>query len=246
MIIQELLKLTKGSIVVNRDTAKLLPNKTMTRRIVKLPDCKWKDRNGKITKIKVNIEKIYKEYSFLGEPYDKMIEINGVGEFEGTYYEKEFVRKFAKHQIGDVLWVREPAIIKNIDYEYNEIEYMFSDEVKSKIFIPDRFTKGYGENADEITAQWIVINKKVPNGCLKEMARYFIKITDVRVERLQDISEEDCIKEGINWKDNYCDNGETLNCYIEWFKNLWNTTAKAPYRWEDNPFVFVYEWEYIG
>ncbi len=28
-------------------------------------------------------------------------------------------------------------------------------------------------------------------------ARYFIRITAVRAERLQDISEEDCIKEGI-------------------------------------------------
>jgi len=29
------------------------------------------------------------------------------------------------------------------------------------------------------------------------------------------------------------------------FIELWNKTAPKGYKWEDNPFVFVYEWEYI-
>lgn len=83
---------------------------------------------------------------------------------------------------------------------------------------------------------------------------HHIRITNIRVERLQDISEEDCMAEGI-WRDN--------NVGIEgttyWYHGLANSsyrTARDAYAslidkisgkgtWESNPWVFVYDFELV-
>ena len=84
-----------------------------------------------------------------------------------------------------------------------------------------------------------------------------IRITDVRVERLQDISDEDCIKEGIidnDWffsfkryatlkageviiKQNYCSPREA-------FAHLINKVSRKDV-WQENPYVFVYDFELV-
>ena len=68
----------------------------------------------------------------------------------------------------------------------------------------------------------------------KEAARIFLKVTDVYIDRLQNISEEDCLKEGISGK-----NPKTN------FRNLWES-LKGEGSWEENPYVWVYEFEIIA
>lgn len=81
-----------------------------------------------------------------------------------------------------------------------------------------------------------------------------IRITNIRVERLQDISEEDCIAEGVWRDDNVGLEGTTY-----WYHGLANSsfrTAKEAYAslidkisgkgtWESNPWVFVYDFELV-
>lgn len=81
-----------------------------------------------------------------------------------------------------------------------------------------------------------------------------IRITNIRVERLQDISEEDCMKEGI-WKAH----GVGLEGTTYWYHGLANSsyrTARDAYAalidkisgkgtWESNPWVFVYDFELV-
>lgn len=81
-----------------------------------------------------------------------------------------------------------------------------------------------------------------------------IRITNIRVERLQDISEEDCIAEGV-WRD---DNVE-LEGTTYWYHGLANSSFRTPQQayaslidrisgkgtWESNPHVFVYDFELI-
>ncbi len=38
--------------------------------------------------------------------------------------------------------------------------------------------------------------------------------------------------------------GKYANGAICSFRTLWNSTAKDRYKWEDNPYVFVYEFEF--
>ncbi len=73
----------------------------------------------------------------------------------------------------------------------------------------------------------------------KKAARIFLRVTDVRVERLQDITDEQAEKEGC------LDYTSTANG----FSILWNSTIKKKdlplYGWESNPWVWVYEFERI-
>ncbi len=81
-----------------------------------------------------------------------------------------------------------------------------------------------------------------------------IRITNIRVERLQDISEEDCIAEGVWRNDNVELEGTTY-----WYHGLANSSFRTPQQayaslidrisgkgtWESNPYVFVYDFELI-
>ena len=87
-----------------------------------------------------------------------------------------------------------------------------------------------------------------------DLMPHHIRITNIRVERLRDISEEDCLKEGIWRDDNVGIEGTTY-----WYHGLANSsfrTAKEAYAalidkisgkgtWEGNPWVFVYDFELI-
>ena len=72
----------------------------------------------------------------------------------------------------------------------------------------------------------------------QKQSRITLEITDVKVERLQDISEEDAIKEGV-W--NIQEKGSPRNWDIKnAFATFWNATHKKPEeKFEANPFVWV-------
>lgn len=83
----------------------------------------------------------------------------------------------------------------------------------------------------------------------KEAARIWLKVTDVRVERLQDITVDGCHREGINIETNAVTDGETLNrkhdFSLEKFETLWDSTIKnsdiGSYGWNANPWIWVIE-----
>ena len=74
----------------------------------------------------------------------------------------------------------------------------------------------------------------------REAARIFLKVTDVRVERLQDITEEDAIAEGIRIGLGGAPFFSCRDAYVA----VWNAIyAKRGYSWNLNPWVWVYEFE---
>lgn len=89
----------------------------------------------------------------------------------------------------------------------------------------------------------------------KEAARIWIKVTDVRVERLQEITIDECIKEGI-YPSNCKNCNATFDCDIcpdegydevDKFVEVWNSTIKKAdldcYGWDANPWVWIIEYE---
>lgn len=83
---------------------------------------------------------------------------------------------------------------------------------------------------------------------------HHIRITDIKIERLQNISDEDCFKEGIfKWdagqKDipfysfHYADIPDYSNPCDAFAELIDKVSGKGT--WESNPYVFVYEFELI-
>lgn len=158
------------------------------------------------------------------------------------------------YQPGDILYVRETVWQKigyylDVDGEtkpswYNEFRYVASDEKPET-----------GWNYS-----WV---KRPSIHMPKEAARIWLRVTNVMVERLQDMKPVDVIKEGA-----YPDCWDCLNTYgesgsqccygteeqcsqcdevmMEWEK-LWNSTIKKSdldcHGWDANPYVWVIEFE---
>lgn len=92
-----------------------------------------------------------------------------------------------------------------------------------------------------------------------ELMPHHIRITDVKVKHLQDISDGDCIREGIGCRDDIIThNLEDVVAYTyqrNWKEKLFLTprdayaslidAIKGKGTWESNPLVYVYEFELI-
>lgn len=88
-----------------------------------------------------------------------------------------------------------------------------------------------------------------------DLMPHHIRITNVRVERLQDISDEDCIKEGI---DKWTAQGKRYYGFFDNSKGVFSNhrTPRDAYAalidrisgkgtWESNSYVFVYDFELV-
>ena len=165
---------------------------------------------------------------------------------EGTCYEGcelEEMQNYLKmpFEVNDVLYVRETWYkgLNRILYKAN-----YSD------------TEKFYENGKEILVKW-----KPSIHMPKEAARIFLRVTEVRLERLHDMStKEDFKKEGIYDDGTYptdrsvkihpmAQGGWTLGAYRERFEMIWNSTIKCDqlntYGWDANPYVWVIEFERI-
>lgn len=84
-----------------------------------------------------------------------------------------------------------------------------------------------------------------------EKMPHTIRITNIRVERLQDISKDDCLKEGIKRKnERYVIENEMGVCFytndpILAFRFLIDKTSGKG-TWASNPYVFVYDFKLIN
>lgn len=86
----------------------------------------------------------------------------------------------------------------------------------------------------------------------REAARIFLRVTNISVAKLQDITDEQAKAEGAN----FC-NRHHVGVYekmrrsaVERFAEIWNSTIKKSdrnlYSWEANPYVWVIEFERIS
>lgn len=82
-----------------------------------------------------------------------------------------------------------------------------------------------------------------------DLMPYRIRITKVRIQRLQDISDVDCMAEGINYYEqegfSWCSTGELFDTPREAFTALMDKVSGKG-TWDSNPFCFVYEFELLN
>ncbi|MBO5610595.1 MAG: ASCH domain-containing protein [Eubacterium sp.] len=146
------------------------------------------------------------------------------------------------YQVGDVLYVRETYA--QIDIDVDNMYFENSGELYRGMYI----YKADGVDLSDIGGRWHP-SIHMP----KEAARIFLRVTDVRVEQLQDITIEEVHKEGIDIHTDVVTDGETLNSHhdfsMEKFETLWDSIIQKndleQYGWNANPWVWVIEFEKI-
>lgn len=123
-----------------------------------------------------------------------------------------------KYKVGDILYVKET---------WQQLPSGFDEIPPEDIFI----YKASDKLSEECT-RWrpsIYMPKKA--------ARIFLKVTNLRVERVQDITELEAIKEGVRLPSPRAN-------YVNSFIPLWDSiNLKRGYGWEANPWVWVIEFE---
>lgn len=138
---------------------------------------------------------------------------------------------------GDILYVRETVWQKTGHY--------LDVDGETKGVFCNEFLYAATDNKPEVG--WDYSWAKRPSIHMpKSAARIFLKVTDVRMEKLWDIAEEQAKKEGCCLK--VCNlNGEMS--YRGSFADIWNSTVRKEdmglYGWSANPWVWVIEFDRI-
>lgn len=165
------------------------------------------------------------------------------GMFETGYpgYGEKFIK--LPYQRGAILYVRETwqkaGLVDDFDHVIDGTEkyyYAAGPEAPCFDFWVDPET---GEHKDPMPWRRSI---HMP----KEAARIWLKVTDVRVERLQEITDKGAEQEGAQ-PDNPFDYDVDKWPNLEHFKEIWNSTIKKTdldrYGWDANPWVWVIEFE---
>lgn len=148
--------------------------------------------------------------------------------------ESELLERSPFGQVGDLLWVRESATVRELTIRRVKFRYE-ADGVNSICQRPDRIA-GLREG------------KKMANGIFREAARTFLRVKRVWVQRIQDISEADAKAEGAKKGCAVCQTygfcgGED---YRQGFANLWCSIYEGTESsWGKNPWVWGCEWEVV-
>lgn len=222
-------------ILFNTDMVKAILDgkKTITRRVVRLP--------AGISPYCVDLASEYyddlSEWDFI---YGQQIK----GGLADCFY-----RASVPYKLGDTLYVRETwnyGYIETSDAEYSHeawFEEMEPSERGCHIYL-DTFARFF-YRADEDDAEIMEQIRGIWRPSIhmpKAAARLFLRVTDVRAERLQDILEDppgpknQVVREGFR--------------YTPDFIATWENTIKKSdlnrYGWEANPWVWVISFERCG
>lgn len=154
-------------------------------------------------------------------------------------YADEYGEKFFRlpYQQGDILYVRETWYYESHMEDRTEGEPNLPSGRYSNRYVYKADCPTYPVNIGVGEHGW-----RPSIHMPKEAARIWLKVTDVRAERLQEISGAELIKEGIDlYQSNY------IKEAFDEFKMLWNSTIKKSdidrYSWQANPWVWVIEFE---
>jgi hypothetical protein len=143
---------------------------------------------------------------------------------------------------GDLLWGRETWRV--VEREPDMVDGILY--AADKTFIPI-------ENTPEAAGRWVIANNNGKHGdhwrpsifLPRWASRITLEITDVRVERLQDITQEDIAAEGFRAYTPEA-SPQLHGIAREQFAEGWNKiNAKRGYSWDSNPWVWVISFKRI-
>ena len=182
------------------------------------------------------------------QPLKQLFDVNmGYWSEEPSDLKQPYIK--SKYKVGDILWVRET-------WQQQYFEQEIKKSWAGKCYVAK---DGFRYKADgvELDKSSKAFGKWKPSIFMpKEACRIFLEVTNVRVERLQEISVMDAINEGIQktwisddekstmWK-NYINNGKgSYHHPVKSFSSLWES-INGKESWKSNPWVWVYDFERI-
>ncbi|EKF9664019.1 hypothetical protein O1C46_000403 [Vibrio cholerae] len=183
--------------------------------------------------------------------FSSVVQVSGFEEIDCDY-KRDFVEEMSRDacpiaNIGDLIYVRETfAALGHNDYQQVSPRNIFDvHEFRYKASERDSIAN---------CADWEVrgYHWRPSIHMPRTASRLTLKVTDVRIEKLQDITEDQCWKEGIEHIDGQFDiyqlseMAKTFDGTFEdakaSFACLWDSIYKD---WHQNPYVWVIEFEVI-
>ncbi len=145
---------------------------------------------------------------------------------------------------GNNLWVKETQEVTNVQ------TLGVPGNVQWRV--TTRFEDGFTRQDVLTLAQRVVFDTRLKPRCRvirsifmpRWASRITLEITGVRVERLQEITAEDCIAEGIpsrGMEANGKPNVASTIMYIHDYEQLWDSINGKKHPWKSNPWVWVIE-----
>ena len=196
--------------------------KTQTRRTVKF--CKLNEDYGSPVVDECFVDLSYKEPQFGNVPCLKV-------PFDGGRGGRTVHRHFPDYGVGDRLYVKEALECKAWSPFTNVAAYKTDFKTVAGVDGVRLWESDDGKPWKNI----VIPARYMP----RTAARTFIEITDVRCERVQDISEADAHAEGIEIRENVSPDPNSPGSYVLPFIDLWNDTNSED-AWERNDWVFAY------
>lgn len=202
----------------------LVGRKTQTRRVVK-------PSNSTVLGYTVRA----KDSLWKGLVWDKRVWKDGYPPTEQYPFKSEYLhvpfvnpndpdddavyRVRSRYEVGDRLWVREA---------WNLIETVVSPVPRPERIVYRASPETYKAYPGIAWQPAIFMPRRY--------SRLTLEVTNVRVQRVQDITEEDAIAEG-------CQASQMVSTAKYSFALLWNALSKKGARWLDNPWVWVLEFK---
>ena len=152
----------------------------------------------------------------------------------------------SRYQVGETVYIKERAlywvspVLEGVKYTKPSdrwTECVYQDDEEISALLADNRRLAIVRGVSEIVEGNLAIGKWEWKSSLhmpEHYARHFITILAVRAERLQEITPEDCIAEGIIEE---CGDGLALR---DRYEPLWSS-INPTYPFESNPWVFPYE-----
>lgn len=148
--------------------------------------------------------------------------------------------RYAPYKVGDRLWVREAFYCDDLDYPNGMLEEM----------LRCLYYRADGDCCSQIPecqcAYFGGVRWKSPLFMPRWASRLTLEVTAVRVERLQDISEEDVNAEGVTDPQSLSDPPSDTGRPIEWFSAAWDKLNGKRAPWQSNSWVWVVEFQRVG
>lgn len=163
----------------------------------------------------------------------RIVTPNGGGLWTGFGYPRSLDDTPIKCRPGDRLWVREHW---KTDRHYDDLSPSEMGGDEPLVYLADSAVQRWGWKPDALS-RWG--RHRQAMHMPRWASRLTLTVTDVRVQRLQEISAEDATAEGVPFE---ADALAPAEWSVSRFADLWNSLHGAG-AWDSNPWVAAYTFE---